>query len=446
MRHKTILQESGKIRKAAAAQNQARESLCDSRRKIRVLHLDAPGWGVEKIRFLRYIGGMTESAGIMDSLDALRAAGIGARFTRFSALDRYFRTGASPVLSVNVSCGVIDLAKLFPGLRYPGIEGVDAGLACGEAPHIYFTCTEGGAEAEGADEQPFEVLKLLYDPFRDSFYDPAGIYPLLRSEVVRLRGASDLGRGYSPVADAAVLVSRYSYRLEHSGEALAAEGPEFPGREALALFPVERQRALLSCVLSGRSAFEGLRLLADSGFVGALWPELASLRSVAHSKEYHPEGDVWDHTLETFRYRKDTGLTIALALLLHDAGKPYAGASGSRRFDRHAEIGCAIAEKFLNRLGFQQDLVRDVCFLVRNHMLPGLIKTLPTYRTESVMASPLFPLLLEVYRCDLSSTFRGPDGYYEACKVYRAFLKHRKNPYRTSDGKKIRRVREEVLG
>jgi poly(A) polymerase len=73
-------------------------------------------------------------------------------------------------------------------------------------------------------------------------------------------------------------------------------------------------------------------------------------------------------------------------------------------------------------------------------MLAGLIKTLPAYRTESVMASPLFPLLLEVYRCDLSSTFRGPDGYYEACKVYRAFLKHRKNPYRGADGKKIRKA------
>jgi len=60
------------------------------------------------------------------------------------------------------------------------------------------------------------------------------------------------------------------------------------------------------------------------------------------------------------------------------------------------------------------------------------------------MESDLFPGLLEVYRCDLSSTFRGPDGYYEACKVYRAFLKHRKNPFRSSDGKKVQHLREYV--
>jgi poly(A) polymerase len=363
------------------------------------------------------------------SLETLRKAGIQARYTRFSALDRYFRTEASPVLSLNVSCGLIDLAKLFSGLHYPGIEGVDAALACGQEQQIYFTCTETAQENAAAGEQPFEVLQLLYDPFQDSFYDPAGIYPLLRRAVVQPRDAPAAEGVYSPAADAAVLVSRYAYRL-------AGEAP-FSARQAQVYASPESQRALLSCILSGRSAFEGLRILADSGFLGALWPELARLRSVAHAKEYHPEGDVWDHTLETFRYRKDTGLRLALALLLHDAGKPHAGASGGRRFDRHAEIGCSIAKKFLSRLGFQEELVRDVCFLVRSHMLPGLLKTLPTYRTESVMASPLFPQLLELYRCDLCSTFRGPDGYYEACKVYRAFLKHRKNPYRTSDGKKI---------
>jgi poly(A) polymerase len=363
-------------------------------------------------------------------LDTLREAGVQARYTRFSALDRYFRTEASPVLFLSVSCGLVDLARLFPALRYPRIEGADAALACGEEGQIYFTCAGDAAPeaAAASGEELFEVLQLLYDPFNDSFYDPAGIYPLLRRGVVRPRGAAAVP-GWPPVADAAVLVSRYGYRL-------AGEAP-FSALQARAFFPPEIQRTLLSCVLSGRAACEGLRLLAASGFINALWPELDSLRSVAHSKEYHPEGDVWDHTLETFRYRKDTGLALGLALLLHDVGKPRAGASGTRRFDRHAEIGCRIAEGFLRRLGFQDGLVRDVCFLVRNHMLPGLIKALPTYRTESVMASPLFPLLLELHRCDLSSTFRGPEGYYEACKVYRAFLKHRKNPYRGADGKKI---------
>jgi poly(A) polymerase len=73
-------------------------------------------------------------------------------------------------------------------------------------------------------------------------------------------------------------------------------------------------------------------------------------------------------------------------------------------------------------------------------MVPGAIAKLPVYRTEKVMSSPLFPELLELYRCDVSSTFRGPDGYYQACRTYRSFLKHSKNPFRSSDGKKRLRL------
>jgi poly(A) polymerase len=73
-------------------------------------------------------------------------------------------------------------------------------------------------------------------------------------------------------------------------------------------------------------------------------------------------------------------------------------------------------------------------------MLPPFIAKLATYRTEHVMSSPLFPLLLELYRCDVSATYRGPDGYYEACKVYRRFLRNKSNPFRNADGKKLLRL------
>ena len=106
-------------------------------------------------------------------------------------------------------------------------------------------------------------------------------------------------------------------------------------------------------------------------------------------------------------------------------------------FDKHAQIGGTVVTRFLRNLGYDEGLVKDVGFLVREHMLPSFLHELPTYRTEKVMSSQLFPLLLELYRCDLSSTYRGPDGYYRACKVYRSYLKNVRNPFRTPDGKKI---------
>jgi poly(A) polymerase len=52
------------------------------------------------------------------------------------------------------------------------------------------------------------------------------------------------------------------------------------------------------------------------------------------------------------------------------------------------------------------------------------------------MDSPLFPQLLELYRADLSASYWSPEGYYQACQVYRNYRKHKANPYRRKDGRK----------
>jgi poly(A) polymerase len=209
---------------------------------------------------------------------------------------------------------------------------------------------------------------------------------------------------------------------------------------------------LLTGLLEAANPAPGFELLKSSGFIAAYWPELASLDDVDHSKEYHPEGNVWKHTMETLRYRKSAGSKkkpgsvtsfepqLSLGLLLHDIGKPLSNSTGSRRFDGHAELGERQARRFLERLGFDTPLIHDVCFLVRNHMLPAALPRLPLIRTGDIMASPLFPALLELYRCDESSSFKGLDGYYQSSATYQSFLRHRHNPYRSMDGKKIKNV------
>ena len=96
-----------------------------------------------------------------------------------------------------------------------------------------------------------------------------------------------------------------------------------------------------------------------------------------------------------------------------------------------------LAARLLRRLGFGEGLVDDVHWLVSKHMFPGALHLLPTFRIERLMDDDRFPTLLELYRCDLESTYRGPDGYYRACRIYRSFLKHESNPFRDAEGKKV---------
>jgi poly(A) polymerase len=194
------------------------------------------------------------------------------------------------------------------------------------------------------------------------------------------------------------------------------------------------QQHLLVSILLSKYPWKGLTLLHSSGFIERFWPEIHRMCDVKHMKDYHPEGDVWEHTLETFKYRKKIDLTLSLALLLHDIGKPVAKKTTTKPFHEHSELGAWIARRFLARLGFSLELQKNVAYLIRFHMIPWALKRLPLYRTEKLMDSSLFPLLLELYRADVSSTFKGPESYYDACRIYRNYLKSKKNPYKTIKG------------
>ena len=228
---------------------------------------------------------------------------------------------------------------------------------------------------------------------------------------------------YQALADAALILTRYGYALETRRREIAG------GLDALARGPApnqEAQRGLLTCLLVSARPDLGLELLRARGFIDELWPELGLLNKTDHAKEFHPEGNVWHHTLETFRYRKTFDLRLSLGLLLHDVGKPLSRASGPYRFSGHAEIGAEQGRIFLERLGFDRALIHDVCFLVRHHMIPAALTKLPLTKTKAILDSPLFPTLLELYRCDEASSFKSFDGYYKSSAAYRTYLKRQR--------------------
>jgi poly(A) polymerase len=378
----------------------------------------------------------------------ISAAGFPVYLHGLSAIDSYLgrNAAAAAAVAVEVLCGadLADLARLFEGLRYPGAALADAAVDS-DGKTWYFRCED--PEHLRSYRHSFSFFDFYQDCATRRFYDPNGIYPLLRSI---LKGADDApamqwwknanasADSCRALFDAAVILARYF--PETGNGAINAIAADFRG---LSGTPpgTEEQRLLLIRLLDAANPAPGFELLKRCGFIAAYWPELAILDDVDHSKEFHPEGNVWKHTMETLRYRKAQGggfdLRLSLGLLLHDIGKPLSESSGSRRFDGHAELGERQAYRFLQRLGFEPPLIRDVCYLVRNHMLPAAVSRLPLIRTGEVMSSLLFPTLLELYRCDESSSFKGLDGYYRSSAAYQSYLKHRRNPYRSADGKKL---------
>ncbi|MDR2543802.1 MAG: HD domain-containing protein [Treponema sp.] len=407
----------------------------------------------------------------MNVLENIYASGFSAYLYGFGAIDTWL--GLNPLCSkdtnrivhVLTTADTAGLAKLFENLRYPGVDLADAALDETDRTW-YFRCVD----SIGSNDYTFFLLDFYYDCKTKKFHDPHEIYPLLKEIRQKLSGQKigesqknilhflacrQTGGDHSRIiTDAALILAKYfpdseaKLNINEIVSLLKKNGKpvnQWPDKSP------EDQRVFLSELITSPNPGLGFELLKTCGFISRFWPELAVLEQADHSKEFHPEGNAWEHTIETFRHRK-TGtskanlqavyahdLRLSLGLLLHDCGKPMAPSTGNNRYDGHAELGEFQARRFLERLGFGSSLTNDVCFLVRHHMLPAALSRLPLFRTEQIMSSALFPLLMELYRCDESSSFKGLDGYYESSAVYQQFLRNKRNPYRTADGKKLNR-------
>ena len=363
----------------------------------------------------------------------IASTGIPVYLHGFSAIDSYLEKTSGVSVYAACSAGLTDLAFLFQELRYPGAAFADAAVDS-NGKTWYFRCEDSAQTFVS-----FDFLNFYQDCATHHYYDPKGIYPILRD--IR-KGDGKLWQylpgnnipSYHALFDMAKILAKY-YPQTRTRE-IQKIAACFSELNETASPGIEEQRLLLMELLEAQNPAAGFELLEKCGFVNTHWPQLAKLNSVDHSKEFHPEGNVWKHTMETLRYRKPGGskigfdIRLSLGLLLHDCGKPLSNSAGSMRFCGHAELGAYQARRFLLRLGFDLSLVNDVCFLVRNHMLPAALSRLPLSRTGELMDSPLFPLLMELYRCDESSSFKGLDDYYKNSAAYRAYLKKRKNPYR----------------
>jgi poly(A) polymerase len=117
-----------------------------------------------------------------------------------------------------------------------------------------------------------------------------------------------------------------------------------------------------------RRAFE---LLEETGLLAEVLPEMARMKGVEQPPQFHPEGDVWVHTLGLLeQLEAGCSMTLAWGALLHDVGKPptFRRAPDRIRFDGHVEVGVAMAAEICRRFRFSNEETRQIVALVENHM------------------------------------------------------------------------------
>ncbi len=158
----------------------------------------------------------------------------------------------------------------------------------------------------------------------------------------------------------------------------------------------------------------GLQLLDESGLLAQVLPEVVAMKGVEQPPEFHPEGDVFQHTkLMMDMLPPHPTVVLAFAVLLHDVGKPptFERATDRIRFNEHDRVGAEIAEKILRRLRFPNDEIEKIVLCVAEHMRFQHVQEMRPAKLKRILARETFPEELELHRIDCEASHRNLENY-----------------------------------
>jgi tRNA nucleotidyltransferase (CCA-adding enzyme) len=233
---------------------------------------------------------------------------------------------------------------------------------------------------EAARRRDFTVNAISWDPLTDEYLDPFHGQADIERRALRAVDASTFTDDSLRVLRAIQFAARFEFTVDEPTRALCRSLPldDLPGERIWG----EIEKLLLRA----RRPSIGFALALDLGVVEQLFPELDALVGCPQEPEWHPEGDVWVHTLlviDQARARIDDlpypqQVTVMLGALCHDLGKPATTAfiDGRIRSLDHEEGGVAPATALLDQLHVHSmqgyDVRRDVLGIVANHLKPGM--------------------------------------------------------------------------
>jgi len=181
----------------------------------------------------------------------------------------------------------------------------------------------------------------------------------------------------------------------------------------------ERVRDELTKMLTEGHARHAFLLLDESGLLREVLPEISRMKGVEQPPQFHPEGDVFVHTLLLLeKLPPGSSRTLAWGALLHDVGKPptFRVAPDRIRFDGHVEVGVKMAAEICRRLRFSNDETEQILALVDNHMRFAHVTQMNESTLKKFLRLPGFDEHLELHRLDVLSSNGMLHGYEYAQK------------------------------
>ncbi len=250
----------------------------------------------------------------------------------------------------------------------------------------------------------FTINGLLLDPIKNEVLDFVGGRKDLDAHIIRTIGdpESRFAEDKLRMMRAVRFAARFQYSID-PGTLTAIQ------KLANQILRVSRERLRdeLTKMLTEGQARRAFLLLDEAGLLREVLPEISAMKGVQQPPQFHPEGDVFVHTLLLLdKLPHPCPATLAWGALLHDVGKPptFRVAPDRIRFDGHVDVGVKMAEEICRRLRFSNEGTDQILALVANHMRFGDVERMKESTLKKFLRLPRFEEHLELHRLDCQSS------------------------------------------
>jgi len=264
---------------------------------------------------------------------------------------------------------------------------------------------------EDVARRDFTINGMMLDPVTEEVLDFVGGRKDLESRIVRAIGDPEqrVAEDKLRMLRAVRFAARFNFAIDAGTQAAIQQ-------LAHELHAVSRERVRdeLTKMLTEGHARRAFLLLDENGLLKEILPEISAMKGVEQPPEFHPEGDVFVHTLLLLDNLPDPcPPTLAWGALLHDVGKPatFRRAPDRIRFDGHVDVGVKIAEDICERLRFSNHDAEQVLALVDNHMRFGHVTRMKESTLKKFLRMPHFDEHLALHRADSLASHRNLATY-----------------------------------
>jgi poly(A) polymerase len=276
-----------------------------------------------------------------------------------------------------------------------------------------------GSARQDAFRRDFTINALFLDPLTDAVVDFVGGEADLRAGIIRAIG--DAGARIAEDRLRMLRAVRFAARLGFAIEP-ATRAAIQSAAATINDIAAERIGEEIVKILTEGGARHGFELLRETGLLEPVLPEIARLEGVAQSPEYHPEGDVFTHTLLLLgQLPARASETLALGALLHDVAKPLCVGEKDGRitFYGHPSVGADMAVAICRRLRRSRAVWERVAYLVKNHLRLVQAPEMRLATLKKMLREDGFDELLVLARMDAMASNRD-FTYVEFCERARA--------------------------